>query len=140
MSEAIDVLTKVVELYPNRAYLYNNLGNTLWADLQFEEAIAVYRQGIELTSDRSVLSSLYTGLGNALDDNGSFVDAIDAYRQAIAIKSDNPIPHFDLAIALSRQGEIDEAIRECQLAIQLDPNAAAPQELLRELKQKQATR
>ncbi len=136
LQESTDVLRKAIELYPKDASLYNNLGSVLRARLQFEEAVIIYRQGIELTSEPSVLSTMYTGLGNALDDSGSFEEAIDAYRTAIKIESDNANPHFDLAIALYRAGQFDEAIQECQLAIQLDPNYDAPKELLKELEQK----
>ena len=66
LQESSDILRKAMELYPNNAQLYHNLGSVLWARQQFEEAVIVYRQGIELTSEPTVLSSMYTGLGNRL--------------------------------------------------------------------------
>ncbi len=139
LGEAVDVFKKAIELYPNEAFLYNNLGNVLRALLQFEEAVVVYRQGIELTSEPTILATIYNGLGNALDDSGNFEEAVEAFRQALEIEPDNAVTHFDLALALYRQEQFDEALQECQLAIQLEPNYVAAKELLKEIEQNQSS-
>ena len=43
------------------------------------------------------------------------------FRHALAASRDNCVAHNGLGFELFQQGKVDEAIRECQMAVQIDP-------------------
>jgi Flp pilus assembly protein TadD len=43
------------------------------------------------------------------------------YRHALAVSRDNYVTHTGLGFELFQQGKVEEAIRECQAAVQIDP-------------------
>ena len=52
---------------------------------------------------------------------GSFEEAICQFTAALAIDSKDPYYHNDLCFAYLRQGNLDGALQECQVALDLDP-------------------
>ena len=43
------------------------------------------------------------------------------YRHTLAVNRDNYVAHNGLGFELFQQGKVDEAIRECQMAVQIEP-------------------
>jgi tetratricopeptide (TPR) repeat protein len=48
-------------------------------------------------------------------------DSERLYRHDLAVNSENCVAHNGLGYELFRQGKVDEAIRECQAAVRIDP-------------------
>ncbi len=55
---------------------------------------------------------------------GMYADAQTLWRATLAQNPDSWLAHSDLGVALSAQGEFDEAIQHCQRALQLNPDDA----------------
>lgn len=53
-------------------------------------------------------------------------EGIAAYRRAIQCAPRYLTPHYNLSLALHRQGKTDEAATECRKAIELNPAMADP--------------
>jgi len=71
---------KAIDLQPDFALAYNNLGNALRAQGKLVEAVAAYHEAIALDPR---LSPAHNGLGNALQDQNKLPEAIACFRTAI---------------------------------------------------------
>ena len=112
-----------VEVAPDEAGLYNNLGLT-YDDLgQHEEAIAAYQRATELDPN---YARPHNGLGNVYSDLGRPEEAIAAYQRAIELDLDFVYSYNGLGNVYSDLGRHEEAIAAYQRAIELDPNYTAP--------------
>lgn len=91
---------------------------------KLKEAIAEFKQVIELAikDEPKILS--YYNLGNAYADLGKYEEAIDAYRQAIKLNDKLSKPHNNLGLAYAALSQIEEAITEFKEAIKLRPDYA----------------
>jgi predicted O-linked N-acetylglucosamine transferase (SPINDLY family) len=121
VDEAIASYRQAIQLQPDYAEGYNNLGIALLGLGQLEEAIAAYRQAIRIKPDHALA---HNNLGNALKDKGQFDEAIASYRQAIRLKPDFAEAHSNLGAALEYKGQLDEAIAACRQAIRIKPDYA----------------
>jgi Flp pilus assembly protein TadD len=52
------------------------------------------------------------------------------FREAVRLKPESVVFHKSLGIALARQHQFEEAAKEFEAAVRLDPNDAAAQQLL----------
>lgn len=59
--------------------------------------------------------------GNELYKRGNFVEALNLYNRAISILPDNPAYRSNRAAALTALGRLEEAVKECEEAVRLDP-------------------
>jgi Flp pilus assembly protein TadD len=65
-------------------------------------------------------------VGNRKLEDGDVAGAIAQYREAIRLAADNPQAHYQLAVALARQGARGEAKREFEEARRLAPYLQPP--------------
>lgn len=130
--DAIKSLNRSVQLGPNNADTYNNLGNAYLADGQTDAAIEAYRQAVELIKDRPEKNAdPYYNLGNALVKKGDLEGALDAFSQAEKISPDDPLIQNNLGYVYERKFAQDnqapllrEAVEHYRAAVQKDPNNA----------------
>ena len=106
---------------PTTRTSHNNLGLALASRGQVDEAIAHYRQALDIKPD---YAEAHINLGNALADRGQFDEAIAHYRQALEIKPDNVDAHYNLGLALAGRGQVDEAITCFRKALEIKPDDA----------------
>ena len=96
------------------------LADFCWSQGQVNEALALYRQAIQM---RPGFEGAHLNLGAVLNQTGHVAEAIDEFKQAIQLKPDDPSAYNDLGAVLEA-GHLDESIRLFQRAIELDPNYA----------------
>ncbi|MDR1069510.1 MAG: tetratricopeptide repeat protein [Gracilibacteraceae bacterium] len=72
---------RTIELDPNYAYAYNNLGITFYAEGKRDEAIQYLEQAIKLDPD---ILAAYKTLGNALAEKGREAEALEVWEKALA--------------------------------------------------------
>jgi len=91
-----------------------------FAEERYDEAIALYRQAIELEPE---LAIAWNGLSMAYRQKGALDLAVEAGRRLVELDPDDPLSHTNLSILYQRQGMIPEAEEERAIAMQLQMRA-----------------
>lgn len=99
----------------------NNLAGVLLDKGQVDEAIARYREAVEITPS---VASVQSNLGNALVRKGQVDEAIVQLQKALQIDPAYAEAYSYMGSALLKRGQMDEAIRYYQRAVQLNTSDA----------------
>ena len=128
LDEAIAHFQRAIELQPTMAEGYLSLGQALQQQGRAAEARAALDQAQSLNKRKAdaQASTFAVSVGNKKLQSGDLAGAIRQYRDAIALAADNPQAHYQLAIALARQGSIGEARRAFDTARTLAPYLQPP--------------
>ena len=119
--EAIEDLTKAIELKPDFAEAFNNRGFA-WKNLgQYKRAIEDYNKAIELAPDNAIA---YNNCGFAWLNLGQYERAIENYNKAIELKPDSVVGYIARSTAWSRLEQYNNAIEDCNEAIELRSDCA----------------
>lgn len=120
---AIAVYRRVIENDPHNKTAYYGLGESFAKLGQLEDAIAAYRQAIQLiqqekqkASDREEAIKRYR---QAIEDNP---DRTSEYYKLLELEPDNQEVLLQLAQAVVRQGKLDDAITAYRRASELSPD------------------
>jgi tetratricopeptide (TPR) repeat protein len=98
---------------------YLGLSRALTGDLP--GAIAEYRRAETLGRTRDAWMLQYD-LGDALMALGRLAEAVPAYRRATELAPNEIMPRYALAVALERDGQLEESRRALNLALGGDPH------------------
>jgi tetratricopeptide (TPR) repeat protein len=121
VDEAVACCRQALELKPDYAEAYNNLGNALRDLGKLDGAIACYRRALELKPD---YAEAHNNMGVAFRDLGKLDGAIACYRRALELTPDYAGAHSNLGVALLDQGKLDEAVACYRRALELKPDYA----------------
>ena len=121
---AIKELREAVKQSPDRDDPHYVLALSLTELGKLKEAIAEFKQVIELAlkDEPKILS--YYNLGNAYSDLGEYEKAIDSYQQAIKLDPTLSKPHNNLGLAYAALGRLAEAEAEFAEAVRLKQDYA----------------
>src|SRR5262249_44135742 len=122
VDEGIRCYRKAIELVPNYAAAYSNLGNALCDQQKPDEAIRHYRKAIELEPR---YAKAYLGLGRALRAQGKLDDAIAESRQGVTMQKKRAVAPADLALSQLTLAELLND-RARQLVTGGDPKSRDP--------------
>ncbi len=111
--EAAHVCRQAIELQPNHASLYNNLGQALFR-INPSEAISAYCRAIELQPN---LATAYHNLGIAFQHQGQHQQAISAFSRTLQLKPDHPTAHSHRAISALALGQLQQMVASFRAAI-----------------------
>jgi protein O-mannosyl-transferase len=98
---------------------HNNLGLVLAGQGRTDEAIASYRNALEVKPDHAYACN---NLGIALSRSGRGDEAIDQFQRALTINPNLVTPHENLGVALCGQGRFAEAIDHFRKAAEIQPD------------------
>ena len=123
---AIKMLETSTEIDPNYAPAWAYLGASYNSDAAFElggreqyrRAEAAYERALAL---RPNLLDAQTFLANLLVDTGKVEQAVPLLRDALKTKANNATAHWELGYAYRFAGMLDESVKECERARELDP-------------------
>ena len=101
--------------------VYTGLGFVLWQQGKAEESAASLRQAIATDPKNA---AAYTSLGTVLVEQGKLKEAEETYRSLIRHQP-GPAAHEKLAEVLMRQGRVQEAQRELEMAKSMNQTQAA---------------
>ena len=121
LEEAANCFQKILELKPDFADAYCNLGNVLFVQRKYDQATACYEQALRINPDQA---EAHLNLGNVLRLQGKLEEAVAHCRQALQLKSGLVGAYNNLANALKDQGNLVEAVAQYQEALRLNPNYA----------------
>jgi len=115
--EAISSYKKVLELDPNYAPAYINLGTLYYNLSDYELAEANYRKAVEC-DPRYALA--YFDLGNVLDETQRLDEAVAAYKVALQLAPTYADAHYNLALAYERSRQPRLALKHWRAYLKLD--------------------
>lgn len=116
-SEAEELYRKAIELNPNYAYAYNNLGNILSNLERYDEAEGFYRKAIDLDPNYALA---YYNLGIILKSLNRYSEAETTYRKAIELDPNDALTYNNLGNILNDLERYDEAEAAYRKAIEID--------------------
>ena len=93
-------------------------GNALLEEKRIDEAIAEYRQLLQIKPNYYEVHKIHGTLGKALLERGKIEEALVHLRQAVSLKA-TPDGYLQLGNALREKGELDEAVDRYRKSIQL---------------------
>jgi tetratricopeptide (TPR) repeat protein len=114
---AIALYEEIIEIDPQYAAAYINLGTINFHLRQFARAEELYRRATE--ADSAYVLAFFD-LGNVLDELQLLDESIAAYRRAVALSPRYADAHYNLALAYERTGERRQALRHWQAYVKLD--------------------
>jgi tetratricopeptide (TPR) repeat protein len=114
---AISLYEEILELDPEYAAAYINLGTIHFHLRQFGRAEELYRRAT--IADPSYVLAFFD-LGNVLDELRRLDESIAAYQRAVALAPRYADAHYNLALAYERKGERRQALRHWHTYIKLD--------------------
>jgi tetratricopeptide (TPR) repeat protein len=116
--EAVACFSRVVNIEPQSAESWYNLGGALRATGSFQQAVTNYRKALQIKPDHAEAQN---NLGLCLYDLGMLGKAAESYREALRIKPKFAEPHFNLGNVLSDMGKFHEAVSSYRCAVQVRP-------------------
>src|SRR6266850_6922848 len=122
LDEAIREFKKAIELDPNSAHAHDNLATVYSEKKLYREALREYLTALELEPDSP---TAHYNLACFLATHGQDM-AVAQYKEAIELDPEYPDAHLNLGLTHADLGRTDEAMKELNTAIELDPTDAFP--------------
>ncbi len=80
-----------------------NLGNAVYQQERFKEAVKHYESSISGTQDKKLKSDAYHNMGNAYMNGGETAKAIDSYKEALRLNPKDMDTKHNLTMALQQK-------------------------------------
>ena len=119
--EAIGRFKRVIEIKPDYAEAYNNLGMALKGKGDLEASIENFKQALKIKPD---YFEAHANLGNLLNQTGESVAAIASYELALKIKPDFAEAYNNMGIIFNQTGDSEAAIKSYKQALEIKPDFA----------------
>ena len=110
-----------VNKYPSSARAHNNVGEILYRQEKFEEAIACFREAVRLLPN--YIDAL-NNLGNSLSEQHQPAEALDPIGRALRFKPGHAASHNNYGNALYKLGRKDEAVAHYRDSVRFKPTFA----------------
>ena len=104
---AVKLYMRALELYPQFADAYNNIGVILRAQEKLPAAVACFRRALSLRADNAAVLS---NLGNVLWQMLRFDEATAAFKRAIELDPARPETLHNLGLLLHSMGDYPRAV------------------------------
>ncbi len=106
---------------PDCQMAYINLGKTLDAQGEVEQAMAQFQKALQINPN---FVEAHNDLGIMLFEKGRVDEAIAQYQKALQIDPDDAETRNNLGFALFQKGRVDEAIVQYQATLEINPHLA----------------
>jgi len=138
---AIVAFQEVIRRDPRNIKAQDNLGLSLEAKNEVDAAIAAYRESIKLDENSPVHNEQpYFNLGALLAKSGRPEEAVSWLVRAAAIVPDSEKIHYQLSKAYFDLNRFEDARREAEKAVSLDPGQSSNHYLLGRIYQRSGSR
>ncbi len=119
-TEAEHYFREVLQIWPDHAPTWNNLGTACWRQNRLPEAEECHRRALEQNPHDH---AIFNNLGNVLWERGQLDEAADCLRQAIRLKPDSAEALHNYGVTLCDLGESEESLRVLRESIRLAPES-----------------
>ena len=123
--EAEACFRRVVAIDPGDVDALFHLGALLQRSLRLEEAAQTFRLALQLAPDNPHLWTRLGEVGLARLTVGSLREAADCFRKVLELQPGLASVHFNLGHVHHFEGRLDEAARNYEAALKLDPGMVA---------------
>ncbi|MGC1649143.1 MAG: tetratricopeptide repeat protein, partial [Candidatus Sulfotelmatobacter sp.] len=129
LPEAAASLREAIRLQPDFAGAHTTLAAVLRQMGDAQGAAEEAKAGASITASSNNLQSatFATNSGKRMLGAGDRDGAIAQFRSAIRSEPNYAAAHYQLGLALRQQGQKDQAEKEFQRAVELDPHLTVPQ-------------
>jgi Flp pilus assembly protein TadD len=141
IDEAIEAFRKAVELKPDLAEAYINLGLLFFRQDKTDEAEKALLKALELKPEdpkiKQALGNIYFEKAKGLLQQDKIDEALETLKLSYGYNPNDPYTNYLLGYAYSQKGLKEEAIKSFEAFLQLEPNApqaAQVKEILENLK------
>jgi len=117
-AEAQEAYEKTLELNPQAAGAWVNLGTLFYRAGRLEEAERHYRRAIGIAPDYALA---HFNIGNVYEELERLPQALEAYQAALRIEPGYADAHYNLALVYERSGELMRAAKHWRAYLKLDP-------------------
>ncbi|MBF0381170.1 MAG: tetratricopeptide repeat protein [Magnetococcales bacterium] len=118
---ALKQFERAIEINGNLAWLYYNLGISLYSLGRIDETIKIQEKATTIDPN---YADAYRSLGIALAKKGKLDKSVLCLQKTISLKPDYAEAYSNLAATLIDQGKLDDAVINCKKAISLQPDFA----------------
>lgn len=115
--KAIRAYQKAIELNPQAAGAFINLGTVYYNLGQLDAAESCYRSALSIDPDYALV---YFNLGNVADERNDLQTAREHYEEAIRRDPSYADPHYNLALVYEKLGRHGKARQQWALYLKLD--------------------
>jgi tetratricopeptide (TPR) repeat protein len=116
---ALSCYQKVVDLEPDNAEAYENMGRAYYLKRSYDKAIKLFQKAIDHKPGRA---STYCSMAAAYHAKGNYNKAIELIQKAIDRKPDFAEAYIDMGYEYQMKGKYDKAIELCQKAVDIKPD------------------
>ncbi|WP_282605023.1 tetratricopeptide repeat protein [Pelagibius sp. Alg239-R121] len=120
---AIIAYRKILQMAPEHAGVWGNLGVALRTKGDFPAAVIAYKRALEIVPGDPGITG---NLGNALKDMDRLEEALDAHCRAAAAQADDFNIRYNYGIALRESALYEQSLVELEAAIALKPGDPHP--------------
>jgi tetratricopeptide (TPR) repeat protein len=133
MPDAIAQFERAVRLSPGFAGAHITLAEQL-AKIpeRLPEALDHYEQALRINPDNADVQNNVAVILSRIP--GRMPEALDHFEAALRIRPDFAAAHYNLAVEFARSGRLDEAIRQFERVIELEPANRSARESLEQLR------
>jgi tetratricopeptide (TPR) repeat protein len=117
VEQAIEAYRKSVELNPDAAGAWVNLGTIQYRQRRFNEAEAYYQKALEADPNYALAEF---NLGNLYDEQGRLPEALQHYRRSLEVNPNYADAQFNLALLSERTGDVLKAVHYWKTYLKLD--------------------
>jgi len=119
--EAFAQFDAAAQINPRDPMSHTNMGAYLQEHGRFAEAIAQYKNTIDLTSDAGLLASTYGNLGTAYRETGDYPKARESYDRALQLNRNQFNAYLGLGRLLLAEAKYQEAAENFERSLELQP-------------------
>ncbi|MDR2793500.1 MAG: tetratricopeptide repeat protein [Treponema sp.] len=124
LTDALGTFNEALELDPTRIEFYRYIADIQILEKNLKAAFMAYAKTIECNPD---FAPAYNNLGIVYFEMNEINRSLNVFREAISRESGNAKFHYNYAIALEANSQLQEAVHEYEIAVGIDPYWTAAQ-------------
>ncbi len=135
-SEAIKALKDLLKISPSSYDLHKDLINALIGCHRLEKLQEIYKETVKDLPPDTNIANLYSTAADVLYDKDMLPHAAECFEKVVEIFPENERFHFRYGELLQEQGLYEEALKEFEKTVELDPTCSEAWNWIAKMKKK----